>query len=362
MRILQLHTKMVSGGIEAIVCGLANEMSKTEDITLCTIFKPTDKDVFYKKLSTKVKKATIGKIKFGFSIKEIFKIYNFIRKGNYDIVHVHGCFQYYCLAMILLHSKTRFFYTIHSDARMENQIWDWRLFKLKRFMFAKKWVVPITISEISQKSFNDLYKCPSELIYNGTPKPVCLNVPNIIDKLRYTSNTKVFVHAGRISKPKNQVVLCKVFDRLIKEGKDVTLVIAGTPEEHNIFEDIKLYFSNRIVYLGERNDIPELFIRADAFCLPSIWEGMPVTLLEALSVGCIPICSPVGGIVNVINSGKNGLLSKDSTEKEYYNTISQFLNMPERDIITMKQSAAECFIKYDMKYCAENYLKRYKSC
>lgn len=362
MKILQLHTKMVSGGIEAIVCGLSNEMSKTEEVTLCTIFQPTSKDVFYNKLSPNVKKATIGKLNFGFSIKEIFKIYNFIKKGNYDIVHVHGCFQYYCLAMILLHSKTRFFYTIHSDARMENQIWDWRLFKLKRFMFAKRWVVPVTISDISQKSFKDLYNCPSELIYNGTPKPVCLNVPNVIDELRFTSKTKVFVHAARISKPKNQVVLCKVFDRLIREGKDVVLVIAGTAEEHDIFENIKLYFSDRIVYLGERNDVPELFIRSDAFCLPSIWEGMPVTLLEALSVGCIPICSPVGGIVNVINSGQNGLLSKDSTENEVYKTISCFLEMSEDSINAMKQSASNSFNKYDIKSCAANYLKKYELC
>lgn len=44
----------------------------------------------------------------------------------------------------------------------------------------------------------------------------------------------------------------------------------------------------------------------DAMCLPSIWEGLPVTLLEALSVGCIPICSNVGGIPDVIESGMNG--------------------------------------------------------
>ena len=50
---------------------------------------------------------------------------------------------------------------------------------------------------------------------------------------------------------------------------------------------------------------------------------MPVTLLEALSVGCIPICSPVGGIVNVVKHGVNGLLSKDSTEEEYYLTVKK---------------------------------------
>ena len=361
MRILQFHTKMVSGGIEAIVCGLANEMCKTEDVTLCTIFKPTEEDVFYKKLSPQVRRETIGKQSFGFSLKEIFKIYNFIRKGNYDIVHVHGCFQYYFLAMLLLHKKTRFFYTIHSDARKENQRWDWRLFKLKRFLFAHRWVVPITISEISQKSFRDLYNCSSELIYNGTSKTVCSNVPNVIDSLRVTHKTKVFIHAGRISEPKNQIVLCKVFDRLIKEGNDVVLAIAGTAEDAEIFNNLKGFFSDRIVYLGERDNIPELFSRADAFCLPSVWEGLPVTLLEALSVGCIPICSPVGGIVNVIRTGKNGLLSEDSSESNYYKTVSDFLKISDEVLLTMKKSVMESFKQYDITTCAKNYLNIYKT-
>ena len=360
MRILLLHTKMVSGGIEAIVCGLANEMCRTEDITVCTIFKPTEDDVFYKKLSPHVKKETIGKLNFGFSIKEIFKIYNFIRKGKYDIVHVHCCFQYYFLAMLLLHKKTRFFYTIHSDARMENQKWDWRLFRLKRYMFANRWVVPVTISEISQNSFTDLYKCPSDLIYNGTPKPAMDNLPNVIDNLRMTPFTKIFVHAGRISKPKNQEILCRVFDRLIGEGHDIVLVIAGMPEDKTILEKIKPYFSKRIVYLGERSDIQNLFSRADAFCLPSIWEGMPVTLLEALSVGCIPICSPVGGIVNVIRHGENGLLSKDSTEEDYYLTVKTFIEYSEERVQIMKSSALDSFDKFDMSNCAKNYMSAYR--
>lgn len=359
MKILQFHTKMVSGGIEAVICGLANEMCKTEDVTLCTIFKPNADDVFYNKLSSSVKKTTMGKLKFGFSLREIFRIYTFIRNGCFDVVNVHGCFQYYFLAMLLLHKKTRFFYTIHSDARMENQKWDWRLFNLKRYMFAHGWVVPITISNISQKSFADLYHCSSELIYNGAPKPIIKNNSNIIEQLRISPKTKVFIHAGRISKPKNQLVLCRVFDRLIKERNDVILVIAGMIENESIFEVLKPYFSDRIVYLGERNDVPELFAKSDAFCLPSLWEGLPVTLLESLSVGCIPICSPVGGIKDVIINGENGILSEDATEEGYYCAVKTFIGYPLERVRIMKKNVLATFDKYDMVNCAKEYIRTY---
>ena len=360
MKILHIHTKMVSGGIEAIVCNLVNEMSKTHDVTLCTIFQPTEDDVFYRKLDEKVKKITIGKKHFGFSIKEIWKIYRVISQGHYDVVHIHGCFQYYFLAIALLHSNVKFVYTIHSDARKENQAWDWRLFKLKKYMFAHRWMWPVTISEASQQSFEELYHCKSHLIFNGIAKNKTeLSNNNVINRLRKSKDTKVFIHAGRISKPKNQLVLCRVFKQLVANGKDVVLVIAGSPEEKAIYESIKPYFSDRIIYLGERNDIAELMSHADAFCLPSLWEGLPVTLLEALSVGCIPICSPVGGIVNVIESGKNGLLSKDSSESEYLKTVNTFLNMTDDEQALMKESALKSFEKYDIKNCAYQYLKVY---
>ena len=350
---------MVSGGIEAIVCGLVNELSKTEEVTLCTIFEPHDDDVFYKKVSNRVHKITIGKKNFGFSFKEIFKIVKVIKDGKYDVVHVHGCFQYYFLAMLLLHGKVRFYYTIHSDAKMENQTWDWRLFKIKRFLFARRWVIPVTISKTSQESFKNLYNCDSELIFNGTPKPILCEDFREVEKYRFTENTKIFIHAGRISRPKNQVVLCKVFKRLLLEGKDVVLLIAGSPEEKPIFEEIKAYFCDRIVYLGERNDIPSWFKQADAFCLPSIWEGLPVTLLEALSVGCIPICSPVGGIKDVIKDNENGILSKSSSEQDYYDAICRFLALKEEKVVQLKRKALSTFDNYDIVKTAAHYLQLY---
>ena len=360
MKILHIHTKMVSGGIEAIVCNLVNEMSKNNDVTLCTIFQPSGNDVFYNKLDSKVNKITIGKKNFGFSIKEIWKIYRVISKGNYDVVHIHGCFQYYFLAIALLHTKVRFVYTIHSDASKENQTWDWRLFKLKEYMFSHRWMIPVTISEVSQSSFEQLYHCDSFLIYNGISKgKVIPSTLNEIEKLRKTANTKVFLHAGRISKPKNQLVLCKVFKQLVADGKDVVLVIAGSAEEKDIYESLKPYFSDRIVYLGERDDVVSLMADSDAFCLPSLWEGLPVTLLEALSVGCIPVCSPVGGIVNVVQSGVNGLLSKDPSEYEYLSAIRDFLNMADEARNLMKNSALRSFNKYDIKNCVKRYLQIY---
>lgn len=351
---------MCSGGIESMICGLANEMSKTDNVTVCSIFTPKTEDVFWNKLSTNINKITLGKSKAGFSIKEIFRIYKLFKNGGYEVVNMHGMFYYYALSILMLHKKIKFFYTIHSDASKENVNWDAKFFPLKKYCFKKGIVHPITISEASQKSFEKLYHCQSSLIYNGVPKPK-LTTENLVEKYRITDNTKVFIHAGRIDSSKNQLVLCKVFARLIKEGYDVVLLIAGSNQDKEIFKSIKPYFCERIKYLGERKDIPQLMSNCDAMCLPSIWEGMPVVLLESFSVGCIPICSPVGGIVNAIRNGFNGFLSKSSSEEDYYDVMKSFLKLKDNEIVEVKQNCINSFPKYDIVNTAKSYLKLYRS-
>lgn len=360
MKILHIHPSMAGGGIEAMICGLVNEMAKFHDVTLCTIFEPQKEDVFENKVSKIVHRASLGKKKPGFSLKEIFRIYQFIKEGDYDVVHIHGFFYYYALAVFLLHKRVKFVYTIHSDAVKENSSWDERFMIIKKYAFQKCYVSPVTISKESKRSFEALYHLDSTLIYNGIPDSIYNIKTEKLKKYKMSNKTKIFFHPGRISLPKNQIVLVKVFDRLIKEGNDVVLLIAGHKQDLKIWAEVESYLNERIVYLGERNDVCSLLSEADAFCLPSTWEGMPVALLEAISVGCIPICSPVGGIPEVITNGVNGFLSLDSGEEAYYKTMHLFLSCTDSEIIQMKQKCLESFQKFRISEVAKKYIDIYK--
>lgn len=363
MKILHFHTKLVAGGIEAMVCSLANEMVKTEDVTVCTIFKPSESDIYFRKLHVDVKKESIGKLSFGFSFKEPFLVYKYIKNGSFDVVNIHGCFQYYILAVLFLHRRVRFFYTIHSDARMENQKWDKRFFWFKSFCFKNQWIIPITISKTSQRSFKDLYSCNSYLIPNGIPKPV-INFEkrnkSELSKLKRKSNTKLFVHPGRISEAKNQIVLCRAFTNLVNKGYPIKLLIAGASEDKSIYNHLEKYFGESIIYLGERDDVLELLSQADGLCLPSIWEGLPITLLEALSVGCIPICSPVGGMKDVIKDGYNGILSKSPSEEDYTCAVKRFLEFDDTKCRELRENGQKTFDNFRIENTANKYIELYK--
>lgn len=362
MKILHIHPSLAGGGIESVICALSNEMIKNHDVTVCTIFNPSDSDIFEKKLAVGIQRESLGKSKPGFSISEIFKIYRYIKNNDYDIVHIHGFFYYYAFAILMLYKKVKFFYTIHSDASKENASWDKHLLGLKRWCFKRGLVKAVTISERSQQSFNSLYMADSILIHNGIPKPEIMIGTTVLDNYRYSDKTKVFLHPGRITEAKNQILLCRVFTRLIDEGEDVVLVIVGSNQDNKIFTRLQPYFSDRIVYLGERSDVIELLAACDAMCLSSIWEGLPMTLLEALSVGCVPICTPVGGIVNVITPNQNGILSRSSDEGDYYNAVQEYLALSEAEITRLGDNCIKSFELYDITECCNKYITAYLSC
>ena len=358
MKILHIHTTLQGGGIEAMICGLANEMSRTNDVTICTIFKPKSTDVFAKKIESQVQCISLNKTKQGFSLTEIFKILVLLSRNKYDVVHIHGFFYYYFLSVLFFHKRIKFFYTIHSDAYMECSHWDKKILWLKKLCFRKGWVRAVTISPDSQLSFKELYNCKSKLIYNGVATP-SVDVKSALTQFRINNTTKVFFHAGRISKPKNQLVLCKVFRRLIDDGYDVALVIAGGCQDMSIYKSITPYFSERIHYEGEKSNVLDYMADADAMCLPSLWEGLPITLLEAFSVGCVPICAPVGGIKNVVVDGVNGLLSASSSEDDYYNAMKRYLELDSMQIEALRKGALKSFAKFDIKNISKEYLDYY---
>ena len=360
MKILQTCRSLGAGGIEAIVCGLSNELAKSNQVTVCTLKQNKDDDLFYNRLEPSIKKETIGKTETTSPFKVIFKVYSYIKSRDFEVVQIHGFFYYYLLAILLLHKKKRFYYTVHSDAWKENNPWDLRLLAIKRFCFRKKWVRPITISPASKESFSRLYQCESQLILNGVIPPA-FSLKDMTTPYRLTSQTRLFVNPGRICPQKNQGMLCRVFDRLIKEGRDVCLIIAGPNHVESSFKEIEPFLSDRIRYIGESSDIPSLLHYADGMALSSAWEGMPVVILEALAAGCPCICTPVGGVVNMIEPGNNGFLSASVSEDDFYRAMIQFLSLSESEIAEMRDNARKSFEPYNVEIMAANYYNYYRS-
>src|SRR5690606_27518429 len=97
------------------------------------------------------------------------------------------------------------------------------------------------------------------------------------------SDTKIIGHIGRFNEQKNHFYLIKIFQELLKIDQSYHLLLVG---DGNLSGRIKelvddLNISENVTFLGIRHDIPDLLQAIDVFVFPSLYEGLPVTLVEA---------------------------------------------------------------------------------
>ncbi len=115
---------------------------------------------------------------------------------------------------------------------------------------------------------------------------------------------------GRLSAVKNQKGMIQAFANVFAEEPRVRLLIAGQGELEGQLKDLakELGVSEQVHFLGFRRDAPQILNALDVFLLPSLREGLPLSLLEAMAAGRPVIASRVGGIPEIFDATEMGCL------------------------------------------------------
>ena len=113
------------------------------------------------------------------------------------------------------------------------------------------------------------------------------------NELNISDNTLVIGHVGRFVEQKNHRFLIDIFNEVHKQDSNSMLVLAGQgPLMDEIQEKVKnLGLEDNVRFLGQRNDVNKLYQAFDVFCLPSLYEGLPVVGVEAQAIGLLCILS-----------------------------------------------------------------------
>lgn len=365
MKILHIIPTLHGGGAEMFCINLCNHLCLEHDVTICSLFTITENMFMVKALNSKIKIISLNK-KLGLDLTIFYKIYKLIKNGKYDIVNTHLRALSYCdLATIC--TKSKFFYTVHSMAAKETS-------KINRLhysiLFRYLGVTPIGISHEVSRSIQSEYGYKFDiLIKNGIQLPKKTNyfsdAHDEISSYKKTPNTKVFLTIGRIVAAKNYTMLVEVFNRFIEEGEDITLLIIGDDPQPNkqLLNELIKRANEHIHFLGLKENIADYLLCSDAFCLSSLYEGLPITLLESMSLGIIPICTPAGGIVDVLHDHINGFLSSNLFADSYYVKIQEFLSMSiDKKLILSKNAINEFNNSYDISITGSKYIKLYTRC
>jgi glycosyltransferase involved in cell wall biosynthesis len=109
---------------------------------------------------------------------------------------------------------------------------------------------------------------------------------------------------------------------------DITLLIAGEgPLQDNLKRmSVDLGIERWVLFTGPRLDIPELLKLFDIYVLPSVSEGLPMVLLEAMAAGCPIIATEVGGVPKAVHHGENGSLVRPENPKALSSEIIRLLS------------------------------------
>jgi glycosyltransferase involved in cell wall biosynthesis len=331
MKILQVIFSLSSGGAEKTVVNLCNELAKNHEVYLCIInTDEIEKNAFYKsQLNPKIHYINFGS-KRGINIKSFYTIVKLMYDIKPNIVHAHlNTLIYLYLPALIFNNKIQFIHTLHNIAS-KTIGFSWQK-SINQFYYKRDLIKAVAISQECKHSFIELYRNNNiRIVENGIPKPrkskLYRTVKNEITSFKRNSNDIVFIHVGRYSEQKNQEILIKVFNQLLAEGNNIILLIIGIEKDSDGERILKNQCSEGIYFLGLKTNISDYLLNADVFVLSSLWEGLPISLLEAISCGVIPVCTPAGGIPDVIKNEKIGFLSKDFTEEGLKLAILKCLN------------------------------------
>ncbi len=189
---------------------------------------------------------------------------------------------------------------------------------------------------------NHITKKPMQVLGYGNVRGVDMNYysrrPNVMDfanKLRDESLT-TFLFVGRIGKDKGLEELCKAFDLLWKERKDIRLWIVGMDDSQAdpITLDTRNLMENheRIEAVGMKRDTELLayYAAADCFVLPSYREGFPNTVLEAGAFDLPSIVTDINGSREIIIEGENGIIIPTHDTNALYKAMKAMVDNPQQ--------------------------------
>lgn len=319
IRLLMCITLSETGGSQRVVYDIVSNLPESlYDITLVTA--PGGElldwiDMHNSHRSNKIRVIPLDSLRRNISppndVRAFFGLLRLMRKNRYDIAHFHNSKVGIIGRLAATIARIpKVYYTVHG----------WGLNKdttgpLYRIMSLVERLVSKCCTRIIFVSHSDMQKGiqnrwarhnRSCLIYNGiadTPAPACetLKAPHALPVIAFVS---------RLAEPKDPMFALRASARLHLEGVEHLMLIIGSGPLYGDCVRLigELGIGGHAVMLGKRDDVRSILKRADVFCLFSKWEGLPITILEAMSCGLPVVASNVGGVSELVDHGKTGYL------------------------------------------------------
>jgi glycosyltransferase involved in cell wall biosynthesis len=312
IKILETIRQGKIGGGETHVLDLITNIdkSKFEPIVLSFTEGPMVERVKYLGIDAHVIYTEIP-----YDIRVWGKVKQFMIDHEIDIVHAHGTRANSNVFWAAKKLGLPIIYTVHGWSFHQNQNPWIKMLKIKSESFlTKKADVTITVSRSNQKDGMNLFGMNnSQVVYNGVdtekfnPSKKLLNLRK---ELGLPENKTIVGFLVRITVQKDPLTLIRAIKKVKEKTNDIVFLLMGNGD---LLEDVKalvkeLDIEDMIVWSDFRQDMPNVLNTIDIYTLPSLWEGLPLGLLEAMTMEKPIVSTGVDGSKEVIEDGENGIL------------------------------------------------------
>jgi len=304
MKIMQIIPVFKVAGAEIMCENLCVALKNAgEDVIAVSLY--SEKTAITKRLEQNGIRIVYLNKKTGFDLTMITKLLKLFKDEKPDVVHTHIYASKYALPAAVLASIRKKVHTVHNIAQKEQGFLG---MKINGFMYSHFNVVPVALSQEIKESIKSVYGLADYKIpvaFNGIDLSKCI-VKNCYER----NNPFTIIHIGRFMDVKNHKLLVQAFAKFCDKYQNVKLQLLG---EGELLEEVKemvksLEIDEKVEFLGLQSNVYPYLNNADVFCLPSKYEGVPMTLIEAMGTGLPIIASNVGGIPDMLTNEINALL------------------------------------------------------
>ena len=291
------------------------------------------------------------------NLKDIFKLFMFVSSKSIDIIHAHGKGAGVIARIIILFKRKPLIYTFHGIHLKCHRWYIKFIYIIYEFFFG--WIdstkVFVSKSEkIYAKKSNIYIGNKSIIINNGVINKSIKEYPEIsdINKKDCKLSKIIVMSICRFVSQKNIKDILKIAYKL----PEIDFYIIGNGPEWSEINNLILNNElKNIILLGEKKNIFKYLYSADIYLSTSFYEGLPISILEAMSIGVPIVASNVVGNCDTIINGENGYLYEiDEIKKAVF-----YINKLAKDKNLRKKFGASAFERQRNKFSKQLMINTY---
>lgn len=284
-------------------------------------------------------------------IQTIKRLQKIVNKEKITVIHTHHRMAAFYIRLMGLDKKCVFINTSHNT------------FENKRLLtrFAYKNCHLIACGEMVKKNLQETFGLDNVTVIHNAVK--AFEGETVIDEHlnRARAEGKYLIgNIGRLSEQKGMEYYIKAVPEVKKLHPETEFYIIGSGEDEQKLKQLCKKLAVTVHFMGYRSDAQNLMSQLDLVVLSSLWEGLPLTPIEAFSVGKTIVATGVDGTLEIVKNGKNGLLVKPKNPHQLAEKINWMIEHPAEQK-KMELSARKTFAdEFNFKILAQSYTNFYR--